>query len=110
MQNYDNDSAQTWKFLLGITVAGWIPLIYLIYAQGITAFNYDIGVAMGTLEPIEKIIEIVAAFIPHHVSGAHWPFAGETIGGNMDSSGIGYNRVLAYRLSRCLAEARGASG
>lgn len=45
-----------------LQLPGWILLIYLIYAQGITAFSYDIGVAMGTQEPVEKITEIGAAF------------------------------------------------
>ena len=30
-----------------LQVPGWLLLFYLIYAQGITAFDYDIGVAMG---------------------------------------------------------------
>ena len=41
---------------------GWLLLIYLIYAQGITAFGYDLGVAMGTQEPAEMITEVGAAF------------------------------------------------
>lgn len=45
-----------------IQIPGWILLIYLVYAQGITAFGYDIGVSMGTQEPVETITEIGAAF------------------------------------------------
>ena len=45
-----------------LQIPGWFLLIYLIYAQGITAFSYDIGVAMGTQEPVEKITEVGAAF------------------------------------------------
>jgi len=41
---------------------GWLLLIYLIYAQGITAFGYHLGVAMGTQEPVEAITEVGAAF------------------------------------------------
>jgi len=41
---------------------GWLLLIYLIYAQGITAFSYELGVAMGTQEPVEAITEVGAAF------------------------------------------------
>jgi len=41
---------------------GWLLLIYLIYAQAIPAFDYDLGVSMGTQEPAEKITEIGAAF------------------------------------------------
>ena len=41
---------------------GWLLLVYLVYAQAIPAFNYDIGVAMGTQESAEKITEVGAAF------------------------------------------------
>ncbi len=42
--------------------SGWLLLIYLIYAQGISAFSYELGVAMGTQEPVEMITEVGAAF------------------------------------------------
>ena len=45
-----------------LQLPGWLLLIYLIYAQGITAFGYDLGVAMGTQEPVENITEVGAAF------------------------------------------------
>jgi hypothetical protein len=45
-----------------IQIPGWLLLVYLIYAQGITAFGYDIGVTMGTQEPAEEITEVGAAF------------------------------------------------
>jgi hypothetical protein len=32
-----------------LQVPGWLLFFYLIYAQAIPVFNYDIGVAMGTL-------------------------------------------------------------
>lgn len=41
---------------------GWFLLVYLIYAQAIPAFDYDLGVSMGTQEPADKITEIGAAF------------------------------------------------
>ena len=41
---------------------GWLLLIYLIYAQGIAAFDYELGVAMGTQESAESITEVGAAF------------------------------------------------
>jgi len=41
---------------------GWLLLIYLLYAQGITAFGYELGVAMGTQEPVDSITEVGAAF------------------------------------------------
>jgi len=45
-----------------IQIPGWLLLIYLIYAQGISAFGYELGVAMGTQEPVEAITEVGAAF------------------------------------------------
>ena len=41
---------------------GWLLLIYLIYAQAISAFSYQLGVAMGTQESAEVITEVGAAF------------------------------------------------
>jgi len=41
---------------------GWILLLYLIYAQAIAAFDYDLGVAMGTQEPAGQITEVGVAF------------------------------------------------
>lgn len=45
-----------------LQVPGWLLLLYLIYAQAIPAFSYDIGVAMGTQEPAEQITEVGTAF------------------------------------------------
>jgi len=45
-----------------LQVPGWLLLFYLIYAQGITAFDYDIGVAMGTQEPASTVTEVGTAF------------------------------------------------
>ena len=41
---------------------GWLLLIYLICAQGLSAFSYQLGVDMGTQEPAEAITEVGAAF------------------------------------------------
>jgi len=41
---------------------GWLLLLYLLYAQAIPAFDYDLGVAMGTQEPATQITEVGAAF------------------------------------------------
>ena len=45
-----------------IQIPGWILLGYLVLAQGVAAFNYDWGVAMGTQEPSAEITEVGAAF------------------------------------------------
>ena len=41
---------------------GWLLLIYLVYAQGISAISYELGVTMGTQESAEAISEVGAAF------------------------------------------------
>jgi len=41
---------------------GWILLAYLLYAQAIPAFDYELGVRMGTQESAEQITEVGAAF------------------------------------------------
>ena len=41
---------------------GWFLFIYLLIAQAIPAFDYEIGVAMGTQEPAVVISEVGVAF------------------------------------------------
>ena len=45
-----------------LQVSSWVFLIYLIYAQGISAVDYDFGIAMGTQEPASQITEVGVAF------------------------------------------------
>ncbi len=46
----------------GVQGPGWLLLAYLVYAQGVPAFDYDLGVAMGTQEPATAISEVGVAF------------------------------------------------
>ena len=41
---------------------GWVMLAYLIYAQGIPAFDYQLGVQMGTQESAQEITQVGVAF------------------------------------------------
>jgi hypothetical protein len=41
---------------------GWALLLYLIVAQGVPAFDYQLGVSMGTQESAEAITEVGTAF------------------------------------------------
>ena len=41
---------------------GWILLFYLIYAQAIPAFDYNLGITMGTQEPADMVSEVGVAF------------------------------------------------
>ena len=45
-----------------LQVPGWLLLAYLVYAQALPAFDYELGVAMGTQEPAAKITDVGAAF------------------------------------------------
>ena len=45
-----------------LQVPGWLLLIYLVYAQAIPAFDYELGVRMGTQESAQAITEVGAAF------------------------------------------------
>ena len=45
-----------------LQIPGWILLVYLVYAQAIPAFDYELGVRMGTQEPAHRITEVGAAF------------------------------------------------
>jgi len=41
---------------------GWLLLSYLIYAQAIPAFDYELGIVMGTQEAAEQITQVGVAF------------------------------------------------
>ena len=45
-----------------VQVPGWLLLIYLVYAQVPAAFDYELGVRMGTQEPAEMISDVGVAF------------------------------------------------
>ena len=45
-----------------VQIPGWLLLAYLMYAQAIPAFDYQLGVQMGTQEPAEKITAVGTAF------------------------------------------------
>lgn len=45
-----------------IQIPGWLLLLYLVYAQGIPAFNYELGVRMGTQEPAAAVTGVGTAF------------------------------------------------
>lgn len=45
-----------------LQVPGWLLLLWLVYTQGISALSYELGVSMGSQEPVERITEVGAAF------------------------------------------------
>ena len=46
----------------GVQIPGWLLLMYLVSAQGVSALSYELGVSMGTQEPASAITEVGAAF------------------------------------------------
>ena len=50
-----------WTFWT-LQIPGWVLLVYLVIAQAIPAFDYELGVRMGTQESAEQITEVGAAF------------------------------------------------
>jgi len=101
---------------------GWLLLIYLIYAQGITAFGYKIGVAMGTQESVDKITEVGAAFfygfalgdlltyIPILFFGLLGHFLGKTYGRILIAAALGITIYWPVVCLAALVDARGAAG
>ena len=45
-----------------LQIPGWLLFMYLVYAQAIPAFDYELGVRMGTQEPAQRITEVGTAF------------------------------------------------
>jgi hypothetical protein len=45
-----------------LQIPGWLLFAYLVYAQAIPAFDYQLGVAMGTQESAGRITEVGTAF------------------------------------------------
>jgi hypothetical protein len=79
---------------------GWALFVYLVMAQCISAFDYSLGVKMGTQEPAERITLVGVAFfkgfagadliyapllalgLAGHIFGAPWsdPILGAALG------------------------------
>ncbi|MBT3233711.1 MAG: hypothetical protein HN356_12985 [Calditrichaeota bacterium] len=103
-------------------IPGWLLLIYLIYAQGITAFGYEIGVAMGTQEPAERITEVGTAFfygfavgdlltyIPILFFGLLGHFLGKYYGRILLAAALGITIYWPVVCLAALVDARGAAG
>lgn len=101
---------------------GWLLLAYVIYAQGVPAFDYELGVAMGTQESAAVITEVGTAFwygfafgdlivyIPLLAAGLFGYALGKTWGRTVLAAALG---ITVYWPIVCLAAivaARGADG
>jgi len=101
---------------------GWLLTIYLLYAQGISAFDYDLGVSMGTQESAEQITEVGTSFwwgfafgdlviyIPLLVMGliGHW--AAKAWGRVVLAAALGITVYWPVVALASVAAARGAEG
>lgn len=83
-----------------VQAPGWALVLYLVVAQCVSAFDYSLGVRMGTQEPADRITEVGVAFfkgfagadlvyapllaigLAGHLLGAEWtgPILGAALG------------------------------
>ena len=105
-----------------LQVPGWLLLAYLIVAQGVAAFGYELGVKMGTQEPTEKITEVGVAFfygfalgdlltyIPILCAGLIGHMRAKAWGRIVLSAGLGITVYWPVVCLITLVDARGAPG
>ncbi len=60
MSNQAPESNIRSRWILQVT--GWLFFAYLVYAQLIPAFDYGLGVQMGTQEPASQVTEVGVAY------------------------------------------------
>lgn len=101
---------------------GWLLLAYLIYAQGVSAIDYELGVAMGVQEPAEAITEVGRAFwygfafadlvlyIPLLVCGLVGHGLGSAWGRSVLAAALGITVYWPIVCLAALVAARGADG
>ena len=101
---------------------GWLLLLYLAYAQGIAALDYDLGFAMGTHEPATEITEVGAAFwwgfafgdliiyMPLLAAGLIGHAAGRTWGRIALAAGLGITMYWPVLSLAVVVAARDAAG
>ena len=101
---------------------GWVLLLYLVYAQAIPAFDYDLGVAMGTQESAARITEVGVAFwygfafgdlvsyVPLLLAGlvGHW--SGKLWGRMLLGAALGITVYWPIVCLAAVAAARGSAG
>lgn len=97
-------------------------LIYLIFAQGITAFGYEFGVQLGTQESADSLSEVGAAFwygfafgdlvtyIPLLLAGLIGHFRGTRWGHLLLAAALGITIYWPVVCLAALVDARDASG
>ena len=105
-----------------VVIPGWLLFAYLVYAQAIPAFDYDLGVAMGTQESAERITAVGAAFwygfafgdlvvyLPLLAAGLIGYRAGSTWGRALLAAALGITVYWPVVCLAAIAAARGAPG
>lgn len=103
-------------------VPGWVLVIYLVYAQGIPAFDYELGVQMGTQESAETITAVGVAFwvgfafadavfyIPLLVAGLVGTWLGRIWGRVTMAAALGITVYWPIVVLAAAFDARGAPG
>lgn len=61
MENRSGMSQRGARFWV-VQAPGWVLLFYLLYAQAIPAFDYQLGVRMGTQESAQTVTAVGTAF------------------------------------------------
>lgn len=118
-----NDTANRRGFAFwALQGPGWLMLLYLVIAQGISAISYDLGVVMGTQEPAEVVTEVGKAFwygfafadiliyIPLLLAGLIGHFRQTRWGRTALAAALGITVYWPVVCLAALVKARGATG
>ena len=101
---------------------GWLLLLYLVYAQAIPAFDYDLGISMGTQEPAEVVTEVgvafwygfafgdLVAYIPLLSAGLIGHFRGKAWGKTALAASLGISLYWPVVSLAAVLAAKGAEG
>lgn len=105
-----------------IQCPGWLLLVYLVVAQGLSAFSYELGVAIGVQEPARQITAVGAAFwygfafgdalvyIPLLLAGLIGHLKNSRWGRTCLAAALGVTIYWPLVCLAALVDARGASG
>lgn len=105
-----------------LQLPGWLLCLYLVYAQAIPAFDYELGINMGTQEPASRITEVGTAFwygfalgdllvyIPLLAAGLAGYWIGKAWGHVLLAAALGITVYWPVVCLAAVADARDATG
>lgn len=105
-----------------LQLPGWLLCLYLVYAQAIPAFDYELGIRMGTQESASRITEVGTAFwfgfalgdllvyIPLLAVGLAGHWAGKAWGHVFLAAALGITIYWPVVCLAAVADARDATG